>query len=409
MDWVFAFAGKTGGGGRPGWLGYPPAADLRHREGEENGGGAGDHGRDAHATGNAGGCWFVVACRILDEGILMIDLRSDTVTRPSPGMREAMACAEVGDDVMGADPTVNALEDRLAGLLGKAAAVFVPSGTMSNLLAYLSQTRPGESIILSAKAHPYRYEGGNLALVGGLLPRLIEGALGKLSAEEVGAAIVRSDDVHLSNTSLVSIENTTNDGGGACWSEEEVAAVSAVTHGAGLRLHCDGARFFNAVVATGTSSAAYAAPCDTVSICLSKGLGAPVGSVLVGDAETITRARRYRKMLGGGMRQAGILAAAGLYALEHHVEGLAEDHRRAREFRAALEGMGVRFSLPSPTNILFIDVPGAPALGKALEALGVFGMGRGERMMRFVFHRDILDADLEEAIGAFKTVLGRAG
>lgn len=337
----------------------------------------------------------------------MIDLRSDTVTKPSAAMREAMAAAEVGDDVMGEDPTVNALEARMATMLQKEAALFAPSGTMSNLIAYLSQTRPGESIILSAKSHPYRYEGGNMALVGGLLPRLIAGDLGKLSADDVADAIVQSDNPHLSNTSLVSIENTTNDGGGACYTEEEVAAVSAVTHDAGLRLHCDGARLFNAVVATETSPAAYAAHCDTVSICLSKGLGAPVGSVLVGDAETIVRARRYRKILGGGMRQAGILAAAGLYALDHHIEGLAEDHRRTRVFREALEGMGVRFTLPSPTNILFSEFADAPAMKKALAELGVLGKDRGEHLMRLIFHRDISDDDMEQAIAAFKTALAR--
>lgn len=337
----------------------------------------------------------------------MIDLRSDTVTKPSPAMREAMATAEVGDDVMGEDPTVNALEARIAALLDKEAAVFVASGTMSNLLAYLSQTRPGESVILSAKSHPYRYEGGNMALVGGLLPRLIDGELGKLRPDEVEGAIVQSEDVHFSNTSLVSIENTSNGGGGAFYTEQEVALVSAVTHDAGLKLHCDGARFFNAVVATGTSPSAYAAPCDTVSICLSKGLGAPVGSLLVGDAQTITRARRYRKILGGGMRQAGILAAAGIYALDHHIEELAEDHRRARVFREALEADGIPFSLPSPTNILFPVFADAPATGKALKELGVLGLDRDDHIMRFVFHRDISDDDLEQAIAAFKTALSR--
>ena len=335
----------------------------------------------------------------------MIDLRSDTVTKPTPEMRQAMANAEVGDDVMGEDPTVNALEANIAQRLGKQAALFVPSGTMSNLLAYLAQAHPGQSIILNAKSHPYRYEGGNMAIVGGLLPRLLDGPLGKISAEDVANAIVQIDDPHFSNTAVVSIENTTNDGGGAYYTQEEVAAISAVTHDASLKLHCDGARFFHATVATGIAPQDYAQHCDTISICLSKGLGAPVGSCLVGDTETIHHARRFRKILGGGMRQAGILAAAGLHALEHHIQDLAEDHRRTQQYREALEAIGVQFQRPSPTNILFLQFDDAPKIQNALQEKGILTMLKNQHHLRLVFHRDITDNDLEKTITTFKSIL----
>lgn len=336
----------------------------------------------------------------------MIDLRSDTVTRPSAGMRAAMAAAEVGDDVFGEDPTVQALEERAAALLGKAAALFLPSGTMANLTALLSQTRPGDSIILSEGAHPFHYEGGNIALVGGLLPRLVARADGKLTPDGIAAQVVQTDDAHFSNTTLVALENTTNRGGGAFYTPEEVAAIGTFCKANALRLHCDGARLFNAATAAACSVADLAGPCDTVCFCLSKGLGCPAGSLLAGDRATIARAHRYRKLLGGGMRQVGILAAAGLYALEHHVAGLADDHRRAQSFREGLSDTGVQFPLPSPSNIVYLETPEAYRLAGALAQEGIAVLPVSPTRIRVVFHRDVDDAALAIAIAAFKNAFG---
>lgn len=335
----------------------------------------------------------------------MIDLRSDTVTKPSPGMREAMARAEVGDDVYGEDPTVNRLQERAAELMGKEAALFVPSGTMANLLALLSQTRPGDTIILSEGAHPYHYENAGLARVGGLLTRTIEDPFGKITAEQVAEKILQVDDAHYSPTTLVSIENTTNRGGGAYYGFDEIEAIGRLCQNRGLKLHCDGARIFNAAIASNIDAQFLARPCDTISFCLSKGLGAPVGSLLCGNRETIHQAHRFRKMLGGGMRQAGILAAAGLYALEHHINDLANDHRRARKFRAALEPAGVKFPLPSPTNILYMEIPDPIGLVKRLRENGILLNPPRTPWLRVVFHRDISNEDLEQAIEIFKRCL----
>jgi threonine aldolase len=323
-------------------------------------------------------------------------------------MREAMAAAPVGDDVMGEDPSVNELQRRAAVLLGKEAALFVPSGTMANLLAALSQTRPGDTVILHQDAHPYNYESGNLGMVAGVLPRLLGGNCGVLDPEDVRAHIVQSSDHHYSPTTLIAIENTTNRGGGAIYDIGAVAAIGAVARERGVRAHCDGARLFNAVVASGVSAAEYAAHVDTVCFCLSKGLGAPVGSLLAGSAETIDRAHRYRKMLGGGTRQAGILAAAGLYALDHHIDRLAEDHARARRFRDALQGCGgLRFTLPAPTNIVYVDVADAEAFAGRLAELGVLVFATGPARIRAVFHLDISDAGLERAVHAFQSVAAK--
>lgn len=335
----------------------------------------------------------------------MIDLRSDTVTRPSDGMRAAMAAAEVGDDVFGEDPTVRALEERAAGLLGKATALFFPSGTMANLAALLSQTRPGDSIILSEGAHPFHYEGGNIALVAGLLPRLVARADGKLEPDSIASQVVQTDDAHFSNTTLVALENTTNRGGGAFYTPGEVAAIGTFCRARGLQLHCDGARLFNAATAAGCAIADLAGPCDTVCFCLSKGLGCPAGSLLAGDRATISRAHRYRKLLGGGMRQVGILAAAGLYALEHHVAGLADDHRRAQSFRAGLADTGVAYPLPSPTNIVYLETRDAYRLAGELAQNGVAVLPVSPTRLRVVFHRDVDDAALATAIAVFKSAL----
>ena len=334
-----------------------------------------------------------------------VDFRSDTVTRPSAGMREAMATAEVGDDVMGEDPTVNRLEATAAALLGKEAALLVPSGTMANLIAFLAQTRPGDSVLLAEESHPVHYEAANFARFGGLLARTLPGEFGKITAAQLAFVLVRTDDPHVSPMTLAAIENTANRGSGACYAVAEIEAIGRFCHENGLRLHCDGARLFNASTALDVPVSALAAPCDSVSFCLSKGLGAPLGSILSGDGAFIHAARRIRKQLGGGMRQAGIAAAAGLYALEHHVVDLAADHRRAREFRAALETAGITFLLPSPTNILMIRTPDAQRRQDYLDGLGIKVFAIGPDAIRVVFHRDISDADLEFAIPLFRKAL----
>ncbi len=339
------------------------------------------------------------------EASRVVDLRSDTVTKPSAGMREAMARADVGDDVFGEDPTVNRLQDYAAELMGKETSLFVPSGTMANLLAFLSQTRPGDTVILSEGAHPFHYENANLAMIGGLLTRTVPDVLCKLTAKQVEDQIVQKDDPHFSPTTLAAIENTTNRGGGACYTFDEVEAIGRVCQRRGLKLHCDGARIFNAAAATNIDAPYLARPCDTVSFCLSKGLGAPAGSLLCGPRATIHAARRFRKMLGGGMRQAGILAAAGLYALEHHIEDLQEDHRRARQFRTALEAEGIRFCLPSPTNMVYVEIADPSAAAACLREQGVLVLEHGHERIRAVFHRDIDDAGLAQAIEVFKRVL----
>jgi threonine aldolase len=342
------------------------------------------------------------------EATTIVDLRSDTVTKPSPGMREAMAQAEVGDDVYGEDPTVNRLEARAAELMGKEAAVFVPTGTMANLIAFLSQTRPGDTVILSEGAHPFHYENANLAMIGGLLTRTIADPFCKITADQVAAQIVQKDDPHFSPTTLAAIENTTNRGGGACYRIDEIEAIGQLCKRRGLRLHCDGARIFNAAAATNIDAQYLIRPCDTVSFCLSKGLGAPAGSLLCGTRDTIHLARRFRKMLGGGMRQVGILAAAGLYAIEHHIEDIAEDHRRARQFRTALEAAGIVFCLPSPTNIVYIAMENPEAGVAKLREQGVLVLAHGADRVRAVFHRDVTDEHLARAIEVFKKNLAPA-
>jgi len=333
-----------------------------------------------------------------------VDLRSDTVTRPTPAMREAMARAEVGDDVFGEDPTVNALQRRAAEMFGKESALFVPTGTMANLTAILAQTRPGDAIILSEDAHPYNFESANIAMVGGLLAKPVRGECGILSCEDVAAEIVQTRDHHFAPTSLITIENTSNRGGGAIYPIETIAAIGALARERGLRFHIDGARIFNAVVETGVSPKEYASHADTLSFCLSKGLGCPAGSLVVGDAETIDRMHRFRKMLGGGMRQAGILAAAGLYAIDHHIDRLRDDHARARRFRAGIDGIeGLRLPLPSPTNMVYVQVPAAPDFACRLAERGVRVIATAPDRIRTVFHLDVTDEGVERAIEAFRT------
>jgi threonine aldolase len=335
------------------------------------------------------------------------DLRSDTVTRPTPAMREAMACAEVGDDVMGEDPGVNRLQEAVAGLLGKEAALFVPSGTMANQVAVRTHTEPGDEIILEGTAHIYIYEGGGYAALSGVSVSCVPGERGLLDPEAVSGAIRAPGNLsHFPVTRLLCLENSANRGGGTVYTPARTRALAAMARGHGLALHLDGARLFNAAVAQGVTVAQLAEPADSVSVCLSKGLGCPVGSLLAGSRTFIERAHRFRKQFGGGMRQAGILAAAGLHALAHHVDRLADDHRRARrlaEALARLPGLGVELDAVQ-TNMVYIGLPAgadAAAWVAALKARGVLVGVVGPGLLRAVTHLDVDDAGIEAAIAAF--------
>jgi len=327
-----------------------------------------------------------------------IDLRSDTVTAPTPAMRDAMARAEVGDDVYGEDPTVNALEALAAERLGFEASLFVPTGTMSNLTALLSHCGRGDEYIAGQQAHTYKYEGGGGAVFGGIQPQPLPFQEdGTLDLESIDAAI-KPNDFHFARTRLVCLENTL---AGTALPLDYLPKVRALCDRHGLSLHLDGARLFNAAVAQRVPAAHIAAPCDSVSVCLSKGLGAPAGSVLCGDKAFVARARRWRKMLGGGMRQSGILAAAGIYALNHNVERLADDHVRARRLADALGGID-SFSghVRCATNMVFVEFDGRrlSAVSKCFAKHGVRVRGP-----RWVLHLDVDDADLERIVEAARS------
>jgi len=337
-----------------------------------------------------------------------VDLRSDTVTRPTAAMRRAMAEAEVGDDVFGDDPTVIELERRVAALAGKAAALFVPSGTMGNQLAVHTQTRPADEVLLEAESHIYFYEQGGIAANSGCLAHPIRGERGVLPLDALVASL-RDDDDHVARVTLVCAENTHNRAGGAIVPLARLRELAALVRERGLKLHLDGARLWNASVATGIPIADWAACADTVMMCFSKGLGAPVGSILVGPGDVIRAARRARKRWGGGMRQVGILAAAALHALDHHVARLAEDHVRAKRLADGFaHAPGARVIAPD-TNIVFVDLePGAPdarAVVKALAERGVRMSAYGPRRVRAIAHLDVDDAGIERAITAFVEAL----
>jgi threonine aldolase len=331
----------------------------------------------------------------------MLDLRSDTVTRPTAGMRAAMAAAEVGDDVFGEDPTVQRLERRMAELMGKEAALFVTSGTMGNQLAIATQTRHGDEVIVGEGAHPIFYEGGAGAALSGVQLN-VAGCGGFYTPEELEAA-VQPNLYFVPRTSLVMVENTHNRAGGRVWPLALVVAVAERARGLGLAAHLDGARIWNASAATGTDVGAFCAPFDTVSACFSKGLGAPVGSALCGSRALVEEARRVRKRWGGGMRQGGILAAGALYALDHHRRRLVDDHANARRFAERLAAAsGARVDLRAvETNIVNVDVD-APAaeVASAARDLGVLVAPSAPTRLRAVFHLDVPEASVDPAADA---------
>ncbi|HTS80510.1 MAG TPA: low-specificity L-threonine aldolase [Myxococcaceae bacterium] len=336
-----------------------------------------------------------------------IDLRSDTVTRPTPAMRRAMAEAEVGDDVYGEDPTVAALEAAVAARLGLEAALFVPSGTQGNQIAIGVHCRLGEEVILEERSHPFHYENGAIAALWGVQPRTVAGQRGILTPAQIGAAS-RGDDDHLPRSRLLIVENTHNRGGGTVWKPGVFADAVAAARAARLNVHLDGARLFNAEVAAGVPVSTWARLTDSTTVCFSKGLGAPVGSVLAGSKGFVHEARRLRKRLGGGMRQAGILAAACLHALQHHVARLAEDHENARVLArrlAEIPGVGVEPDRIE-TNMVYADVPvDAAGLVQRLRSAGLLVNAVGPSALRLVCHLDVDRADCERAADILRATL----
>lgn len=328
----------------------------------------------------------------------ILDLRSDTLTQPTAGMKEAMFAAPLGDDVFGEDPTVNALETKIAALFGMEAALFCPSGTMTNQIAIRLHTGPQKEVICHQYSHIYLYEGGGIMANSMASVKLLSGDLGKITASQLAESI-NPDDVHAPETTLVSLENTMNKGGGSIYTLDEIKPIHALCREKGLKLHLDGARLFNALVESGESPADWGAHFDTISICLSKGLGCPIGSVLLGTKADIKRAKKVRKVFGGGMRQAGFLAAAGIYALDHQVERLKEDHRRARVLgKFLVQAPHVAEVLPVATNIVIARLEGkSPEMYlQELSSKGIKGVKFGKDLVRFVTHLDFGDAHLEE-------------
>ncbi len=335
-----------------------------------------------------------------------IDLRSDTVTRPTAAMRAAMVAAAVGDDVYGEDPTVNRLQAVAAERLGKPAAIFVPSGTMANQAAIRAQTRHGDTVLAGEGSHILRYESGGAAALSGVQIQTV-GRGGLFDAADISAAATPQDH-HFAPVSLVAVENTHNTAGGRVFPLAQITRIAEAARAHGWRLHLDGARLFNAEVATGIAAAEWARPFDTVSFCLSKGLGAPVGSLVCGSVETIDRVHRVRKMLGGGMRQAGILAAAGLYALEHYVARLADDHRNAQRLADGLRALGVDVDPPPETNIVLFRVAHPVPFWAALHERGVL-LNPSPDKLRAVLHLDVSRGDVDEALERIGAALRATG
>jgi threonine aldolase len=331
----------------------------------------------------------------------MIDFRSDTVTLPTPAMLAYMQAAPVGDDVFGEDPSINALEAKTAGLFGMEAGLFCPSGTMTNQLAIKTHTQAGDEVICEELSHIYQYEGGGIASNSGASVKLLRGNRGRITAEQVLAAI-HPEDVHKPISKLVSLENTCNRGGGACYDFSEIEAIQKVAKSNGLGLHLDGARIFNALVHKKEDPTQYGKVFDSISICLSKGLGAPVGSVLLGSSPFIKKARRWRKVFGGGMRQAGSLAAAGIYALDNHIERLKEDHAKAIEIKTALLKKDfVKEIFEVETNIVIAHIEGkynATQLADALKEKNILVIAMTPALIRFVVHLDITNEMLAKTL-----------
>jgi threonine aldolase len=339
-----------------------------------------------------------------------VDFRSDTVTKPTDAMRQAMASAVVGDDVFGDDPTVNRLQDKVAALFGHEAALFVPSGTMGNQAAIAAHTQPGDEILFAAASHIFDYEVAAPAALSGVLTHPIPARHGVITADDIRTRI-RPVDVHCARTRLISIENTHNNAGGTVFPREEMQRIREVADETGLRMHLDGARIWNAHVATGIPLADYGKLFDSVSACFSKGLGCPVGSILVGDADFIERAHRMRKRFGGAMRQVGILAAAALHALDHHVDRMREDHENAHYLATELVKIpGVEIDLEATqTNIVYMDVAGtgksAPDLERELRRRDVLALALGPTRLRAVTHLDVDRTGCETAVGVFREIL----
>ncbi|GAO43914.1 threonine aldolase family protein [Flavihumibacter petaseus] len=332
---------------------------------------------------------------------MRVELRSDTFTRPTPAMKDAMWHAPVGDDVFREDPSVNLLEEMAAALFGREAAIYSPSGTMSNQIGIKVHTRPGDEVICEQQAHVYIYEGGGIAFNSGSQVRALTGDRGRITAHQVAAAI-NPDDVHKARTSLVCLENTSNRGGGSCYDWDEMMAIRKVCEENQLRLHLDGARLFNALVATGQEARQYGRLFHSISICLNKGLGCPMGSLLIGDSDYIRQARRIRKVFGGGMRQAGYMAAAGIYALEHNIERLATDHAHAKAIGAALSRKPFTGRmLPVETNIVIFEVlpPYTPVdFVEKMKASEIFCTAISATQVRMVTHLDVTDNMVDKTI-----------
>lgn len=336
---------------------------------------------------------------------MAIDLRSDTLTKPTPAMHQAMMEAEVGDDMFGEDPTVAALEKKAAKMFGMDAAIYCASGTMTNQIGIRLHCNLQDEVICHKYSHIYLYESGGIMSNAGASVRLLEGERGRITAKAVESAI-QPDDIHSPVSRLVSLENTANKGGGSCYDFEEIWAIREMCHEHGLALHLDGARLFNALIATGQTTKQYGEVFDTISICLSKGLGAPVGSLLIGSHADIKRAKRIRKVMGGAWRQAGYVAAAGLYALENHVDRLVDDHNKAKEMAKVLEGLNyVEEVLPCETNILIFKLTDKYTNQSFLDKLAennILAFGFGPQLIRFVTHYDFTDDDLTKTIEVLK-------
>ncbi|HAF77924.1 MAG TPA: threonine aldolase [Maribacter sp.] len=334
---------------------------------------------------------------------MLINLISDTVTKPTPGMLDAMMTAEVGDDVFKEDPTVNALEEKVAKLFGMESALFFPSGTMTNQTAIKLHTQPGEQLICDKYAHIYNYEGGGVSFNSGVSCRLVDGDRGTMTAEQVAAAINPPDFYHSPLTTLVSIENTANKGGGTCWNFSELQAIKKVCANNGLKYHLDGARLWNAMVEMKETPLQYGELFDTISVCLSKGLGCPVGSLLLGTKEQMNKAIRIRKIFGGGMRQSGFLAAAAIYALDNHIERLVEDHKKAKEIGKALALKSfVKKVEPIETNIVIFEIDESfmtsDQFVHKLKEKNILIIGMGQGKLRMVTHLDYTNDMHEELL-----------